>query len=150
MTGQRSAEPAPPHWPKWSAAAMLCAVLLEHLRRLPAQVPDPRAKMAWCNAPRSLLTPPNCRALSLHAPAKGKQLRPGECAAIYVGTAYEADCAPNQESVRAAAIGPKGGACLPIHFLTSRGHGLCARKWACFPVASRQAAPCMPQGDRAY
>ena len=53
--------------------------------------------------PRSLLTPPNSRALSLHAPAEGRQLQPDECAAIYVGRAYELDTLdekhPSRDSV---------------------------------------------------
>ena len=51
------------------------------------------------------MTPPNCRALSLHAPAAGRQLQPYECAAIYVGRAYEEKAAAvDQESVSAEGM----------------------------------------------
>ena len=49
------------------------------------------------------MTPPNCRALSLHAPTSGRQLQDGECAAVYVGRAYETDNLADQESVRGAS-----------------------------------------------
>lgn len=49
--------------------------------------------------PRSLLTPPNFRALSMHAPAKGNQLQQGACACIYVGQACERGEEQNPDSV---------------------------------------------------
>lgn len=109
------------HHVRWATAAYLqCStqLLLPSLMRqmlfcsrtYAAELLWPCIRRPTAN-PRFLAHPAACnsRALSLHAPAEGRQLQPDECAAIYVGRAYELDTLdekhPTKGSVRASTAG---------------------------------------------